>query len=159
SPSTWARCCAEGRPAMRRAGRRRTWLAIGAWMLAAGTIAIPILVPAAGAVPCATPLPDPGDAAPAAAVAQWMAGGGQRRDIPGELPVMAALVESGLRNLNYGDRDTVGYFQMRASIWNAGPYAGFPDHPELQLRWFLDQATAVRAQHRAAGDASFGESP
>ena len=38
--------------------------------------------------------------------------------LPPELPVMAALVESGVRNLNYGDADSVGFFQMRPSIWN-----------------------------------------
>jgi hypothetical protein len=137
----------------------RALVAMGGWMLAAGSIAMPIVAPGATAAPCATPLLYPGDSAPAAAIAQWMADGAQRRDIPSELPVMAALVESGLRNLNYGDSDAVGYFQMRVGIWNSGPYAGFPDHPELQLRWFLDQATAVRTQHRAAGDTSFGESP
>ncbi len=88
-----------------------------------------------------------------------MADGAQRRDIPGELPVMAALVESGLHNLSPGSADSAGYFQMRVAIWNQGTYAGFPDHPDLQLRWFLDQATAVREQRRAAGDPSYGEDP
>jgi cell wall-associated NlpC family hydrolase len=75
----------------------------------------------------------------------------QKRGLPPELPVMASLVESGMKNLSYGDRDSVGYFQMREGIWNKGAYAGYRDHPELQVKWFLDQAAAVKAQRIAAG--------
>ena len=64
---------------------------------------------------------------------------------------MAGLVESGLRNVNYGDADSVGFFQMRVGIWNQGDYAGYPDQAELQLKWFLDQAVAVKAQRVAGG--------
>ena len=38
-----------------------------------------------------------------------------------------------MRNLTGGDRDSVGLFQMRTSVWNAGEYAGYPTKPELQL--------------------------
>jgi hypothetical protein len=75
----------------------------------------------------------------------------QKRGLPPELPVMAALVESHLENLNHGDADSVGFFQMRLGIWNNGDYAGYPERPELQLKWFLDQAEAVRRQRVAAG--------
>jgi hypothetical protein len=64
---------------------------------------------------------------------------------------MASLVESGLRNLQGGDRDTAGFFQMRVAIWNSGSYAGFPDRPELQLTWFVDQALAVLRQRLVSG--------
>jgi hypothetical protein len=64
---------------------------------------------------------------------------------------MASLVESGLKNLNYGDADSVGLFQMREGIWNNGPYAGYANNPELQLKWFLDHAEAVKQQRVAAG--------
>ena len=64
---------------------------------------------------------------------------------------MAALVESGLSNLDYGDADSVGFFQMRVGIWNQGAYAGYPEQPELQLEWFLDQAEAVKKQRLARG--------
>ena len=64
---------------------------------------------------------------------------------------MAALVESGLRNLPDGDADSVGFFQMRVSIWNQGAYAGYADRPELQLDWFLDHAEAVKKQRIARG--------
>jgi cell wall-associated NlpC family hydrolase len=63
--------------------------------------------------------------------------------------VMAALTESGLRNLTYGDRDSVGFFQMRLGIWNEGAYAGYPEHPDLQIQWFIDHALAVRAEDPA----------
>jgi cell wall-associated NlpC family hydrolase len=53
---------------------------------------------------------------------------------------MAAKVESGVQNLNHGDRDSLGLFQMRSSIWNKGEYAGYANDPEKQIDWFLDQA-------------------
>jgi hypothetical protein len=98
----------------------------------------------------------PGDAAAAADVAGWMAYGAAARGVPRELPVMAALEESGLKNLSFGDADEVGYFQMRVGIWNSGAYAGFPTNPPLQLLWFLDQALATKQKRLAAGDSTFG---
>jgi hypothetical protein len=89
----------------------------------------------------------PGDDASRAAIASWMGAEAARAGLPPELPVMAALQESTLRNLPGGHADSVGFFQMRVSIWNQGPYAGYPDRPELQLRWFIDHALAERASH------------
>ena len=40
---------------------------------------------------------------------------------------------------------------MRLGIWNNGAYAGYPDKPELQIKWFLDQAEAVKKQRIARG--------
>src|SRR4051794_15960024 len=60
----------------------------------------------------------PGDDAPQGHIAAWMAREAQTRGLPPELPVMAALVESGMRNLTGGDRDSLGFFQMRHGIWN-----------------------------------------
>ena len=93
----------------------------------------------------------PGDDAPAADIAKWMAEGAASAGLPPELPVMAALVESGLRNLEYGDNDSAGFFQMRVAIWNKGEYFGFPSRPELQLRWFVDLAISFKSQRIAAG--------
>jgi hypothetical protein len=107
--------------------------------------------------PRAGPAPDlpvgayPGAGASKEQLAGWMAARAQARGLPGELPVMAALVESGLSDLGYGDADSVGFFQMRTGIWNSGPYAGYPDDPELQLDWFLDQAEAAMKQRVARG--------
>jgi hypothetical protein len=71
---------------------------------------------------------------------------------------MAALVESGLHNIQGGDRDSIGFFQMRAGIWDSGAYAGFPHNPNLQLKWFLDQAVAVKNQALKT-DPGFGHDP
>jgi hypothetical protein len=93
----------------------------------------------------------PGDSATPEQIAAWMGGEAQKRGLPAELPVMAALVESGMHNLDHGDADSVGYFQMRRSVWNQGAYAGYPDRAQLQLKWFLEQASAVKRQRIAAG--------
>jgi cell wall-associated NlpC family hydrolase len=93
----------------------------------------------------------PGDDASQAQIAAWMGAQAEKRGVPPELPVMAGLVESGLRNVRYGDADSVGFFQMRVGIWNKGDYAGYPDQAELQLKWFLDQAAAVKEQRIASG--------
>jgi cell wall-associated NlpC family hydrolase len=82
-----------------------------------------------------------------------MASEARKRGLPAELPVMAALVESGLRNLPYGHGDSVGYFQMRTGVWDEGEYAGYAARPQRQLAWFLDHAAAVRDQRVARGDA------
>src|SRR5919202_4165585 len=71
----------------------------------------------------------PGDDAPKPRLARWMAAGAIEAGLPPELPVMAALVESGLANLGFGAADAAGFFQMRLSIWNHGEYAGFPERP------------------------------
>jgi hypothetical protein len=95
----------------------------------------------------------PGNDASPQQIAAWMGAHAKRAGLPPELPVMAALTESDLRNLPYGDRDSVGFFQMRQSVWNFGPYAGYLDRPGRQLRWFIDHALAVRAGDPAlAGD-------
>jgi hypothetical protein len=93
----------------------------------------------------------PGDDASQAQFAAWMGAEANKRGIPPELPVMAALVESNLQNLNYGDADSVGFFQMRASIWDQGEYAGYQQDPEKQIDWFLDHAEAVKQQRIDAG--------
>jgi len=102
----------------------------------------------------------PGDSATQARLARWMARGAADRGLPRELPVMAGVAESGLRNLDGADFD--GYFSMHRTL-NAGDYRGFPKHPELQLDWFLDSATSVRQHRLAAGlddpavdDSAFG---
>ena len=101
----------------------------------------------------------PQDDAPRATITAWLATRARAAGLPGELPVMAALVESGLRNLPSEGGDSAGYFGMRLSIWNGGPYAGFPANPELQVKWFIDQAHIARAQRIAAGDVYFGQDP
>jgi hypothetical protein len=70
---------------------------------------------------------------------------------------MAALVESGVKNLNFGDADSVGFFQMRLSYWDQGAYAGYPDKPELQAKWFIDQALALKRKRISQGLPDFGK--
>jgi cell wall-associated NlpC family hydrolase len=105
-------------------------------------------------------LPDPtdaypGDHAPQQQIAAWMARQAERAGLPPELPVMAALTESGLRNLDYGDSTSVGYFQMLSNWneWGGGKYRGFASHPELQLQWFIDHALAYKHQYAGRNDA------
>ena len=87
----------------------------------------------------------PGNNASQAELAKWLAKQADAAGLPPELPVMASLVESGVKNLNFGDADSVGFFQMRVGIWNKGAYAGYPEKPELQAKWFIDQALAVKS--------------
>jgi cell wall-associated NlpC family hydrolase len=101
----------------------------------------------------------PGDDASKDEIAKWLAKQADKHGLPPELPVMASLVESGVKNLNYGDADSVGFFQMRVGIWNQGAYRGYPEHPELQAKWFIDQALAVKKKAIASGDADFGKDP
>ena len=101
----------------------------------------------------------PGDDAGQKELAKWLAKRAEKAGLPPELPVMASLVESGVRNLNFGDADSVGFFQMRVGIWNRGEYAGYPKNPGLQSKWFIDTALAVKRQRIAAGDAGFGKDP
>lgn len=90
-----------------------------------------------------------------------MARGAADRGVPHELPVMAAIAESGLRNIR--GTSYHGFFGMDESL-NAGEYRGYPRNPELQLKWFLDTAMLVRQRTLAAGrpdpaadPASYGE--
>jgi hypothetical protein len=104
-----------------------------------------------------TPAPDfsepcpavyPGDDAGRERIARWMARGAADRGIPHELPVMAGIAESGLRNLR--GESYSGFFGMHESL-NAGEYRGFPRKPDLQLSWFLDTAGLVRQRRVAEG--------
>jgi hypothetical protein len=113
-----------------------------------------------------TPVPGPGDPCPAAypgddadrkPLARWMARAAALRDVPQELPVMAALAESGMRNLNMKGNPFAGFFSMHRSL-NKGDYRGFPRKPELQLLWFLDTAVLVRQREIAEGDEDYGTS-
>ncbi len=104
----------------------------------------------------------PGDDAPKEQIAAWMAAEAEKRGLPAQLPVMAALVESNLTNVNFGDADSLGYFQMRVSFWDSGPYAGFADDPKKQVDWFLDTAERVKEQRVSRGQSitdpnQFGE--
>ncbi len=126
-----------------------------------GFMVTALLAPATAGAVCPPPPPYPGDEAAKPTIAQWMASSAAARGIPPELPVMAALVESSLNNVRDGSSDAAGYFAMRESVWNAGEYGGYPDQPDLQIKWFIDQATAQRAERIAnglgTGEGQYGE--
>ena len=138
---------------------------IGA-LICAAALALPPSSLAQGGVPAPDfdePCPAlyPGDDAAKERIARWMARAAAERGLPPELPVMAAIAESGLRNLR-GD-SYHGFFGMHESL-NAGEYRGYPRNPQLQVKWFLDTASSVRqrlvAETRpdpAADPGSFGE--
>jgi len=103
----------------------------------------------------------PGDDAARERIARWMARGAADRGLPHELPVMAAIAESGLGNIR--GTSYHGFFGMHESL-STGEYRGFPRNPELQLEWFLDTAMLVRQRLLARGhpdpagsSSSFGE--
>jgi hypothetical protein len=103
----------------------------------------------------------PGDDAASERIARWMARAAADRGLPHELPVMAAIAESGLRNIR--GTSYHGFFGMHESL-SIGDYRGFPRNPELQLEWFLDTAMLVRQRLLARGhpdpagsSSSFGE--
>jgi hypothetical protein len=112
-----------------------------------------------------TPAPDfsepcpavyPGDAAARERLARWMARGAADRGMPHELPVMAAIAESGIRNLS--GPSYAGFFGMHDSL-DSGDYRGFRRNPTLQLRWFLDTAALVRQRRVAVGRADPAADP
>jgi hypothetical protein len=112
-----------------------------------------------------TPAPDfsepcpavyPGDDAQRERLARWMARSAADRGMPRELPVMAALAESGLKNLR--GESYSGFFGMHQSL-NTGEYRGFPRNPDLQVRWFLDTAALVRQRRVAEGRADPAKDP
>ena len=101
---------------------------------------------------CYAPLAFPGAGASRATLAQWMGAAARAAGLPPELPVMAALVDSGLRNRPpRGTADSVWFFQMRVSVWNVGEYRGFPTKPQLQVKWFIDHSIAAKVQRLARG--------
>ncbi|HEX8157804.1 MAG TPA: NlpC/P60 family protein, partial [Solirubrobacteraceae bacterium] len=92
-------------------------------------------------------------------IAAWMARRASDAGIPPELPVMAALAQSGLSDEPPTGQDAAGYFQTSLKAWDRGPYQGLAEDPDLQLAWFLDRAAVVRAERVAAGDSAYGQDP
>ncbi|MBE2318830.1 CHAP domain-containing protein [Solirubrobacter sp. CPCC 204708] len=90
----------------------------------------------------------PAGAASQQDAACWLAAQSRSAGAPGELLVMAALTESGGQNLSYGDRDSVGYFQIRPST-NFAP-AGFGVPPETKVSgdWWVQNPDAQAAWAR-----------
>lgn len=69
--------------------------------------------------------------------------GASKRDIA--IAIATAMQESGLRNLNYGDRDSVGLFQQRPSCgWGSVAQC---TNPEYAAGKFFDGLLAVNNRH------------
>ncbi len=129
--------------------------------LVLATLAFTAVVHAQGGAPApdfSEPCPAvyPGDEASEERIARWMARSAADRGLPRELPVMAGLVESGLRNLS--GPTYRGFFGMHRSL-NSGDYRGFPSNPTLQVKWFLDTADQVRQRRVAEGRADPAKDP
>jgi hypothetical protein len=140
--------------------RKGETIAIGL-VTALAVLAFSAVVQAQGGVtapdfsePC--PALYPGDEAGQERIARWMARSAAERGLPHELPVMAGLVESGLRNLP--GPTYLGFFGMHRSL-NSGEYRGFPRNPSLQVKWFLDTADQVRQRRVAEGRADPAKDP
>jgi hypothetical protein len=121
------------------------------------TAAVVVAGPGAAHAQGGAPAPDfsepcpalyPGNDAAKERIARWMARGAADRGLPHELPVMAAIAESGIRNIRGTSHH--GFFGMHKSL-STGAYRGFPSNPELQLDWFLDTAMLVRQRLLARG--------
>src|SRR5262249_30844567 len=61
-------------------------------------------------------------------------------------------------NVQYGDADSLGFFQMRTSVWS-GQFPDFQHHPEQQLKWFINEALSVKNQRLARGEVAFQHDP
>ena len=94
----------------------------------------------------------PGDDAPKEQLAAWMASEAEKRGLPPQLPVMAALVESNLHERQLRRRRLARLLPDARLIRNNGDYAGFADDPKKQIDWFLDTRRARQgaARRRAA---------
>lgn len=98
----------------------------------------------------------PGNSAGQQKLACWLAANAKQRGLPPLLAVMCAIPESGLSNVPYGDRDSVGFFQIRAGIHPAPPGFGSASgriqsgawwhaNPEAQWAWFARAAATAAA--------------
>ncbi|XVV04841.1 C40 family peptidase [Actinosynnema sp. CA-248983] len=81
---------------------------------------------------------------------------GQERKLPPlawQIAIQAGMTESGLRSLNYGDRDSLGIFQMRPSMGWGSP-AEVMD-PDYAIRKFYDVLEKVPDwENRRPGDSA-----
>ena len=74
---------------------------------------------------------------------------------------MASLVESGVKNLNFGDaRLASASSRCASSIWNQGEYAGYPRAtPSCRRSGSSTRRSRSRSSAIARGDADFGKDP
>ena len=101
----------------------------------------------------------PGDNAQPEQYAAWMAAAAQKAGLPPQLPIMAALTGVGPAQPERRRRDSVGFFQMRTSVWDQGEYAGYGQNPDLQLKWFITRRSRSRSSASPRGETAFVADP
>ncbi len=103
----------------------------------------------------------PGDGASRQQRACWLAANAAKAGAPPILAIMCAIPESGIANLGGGDRDSVGFFQIRQSIHPVPPGFGaasgtirsegwWQEHPEAQMAWWAAEMKRVRPSGMSA---------
>jgi hypothetical protein len=86
-----------------------------------------------------------------------MARQAEKAGLPGELPVMAGLVESGLENKQgYYDVNGMAYGFFSIHPGNYGMSATQARDPVAQLRWFIQQALEHKAEFAGKGPGAYG---
>ena len=98
----------------------------------------------------------PGDGAAPERIARWMARGAGERGVPLELPVMAGLAESGLRNLR--GKPYAGFFGMHRASTRATTAASGASRA-CSSTGSSTRAALVRQRRVAEGGAELGSDP
>ena len=76
----------------------------------------------------------PGDDAPKAEIAKWMAKEAERARHPARAAGDGRARRVQPANLDHGHSTSLGYFQMLEHLWNPGEYKGYPDNPRAAAR-------------------------
>ncbi len=103
----------------------------------------------------------PGNGAGKQKLACWLAANAAKNGAPPILAVMCSIPESGVTNIGGGDRDSVGFFQIRAGIHPVPPGFGAASgsirseswwhaHPEAQMAWWAREMKRVRPSGASA---------
>ena len=77
--------------------------------------------------------------------ARWLAAGAQAAGLPPSSRSWRRSRSRACATSRAATADSIGFFQMRTSIWNQGEYTGYGQQPDLQLKWFINQALAIKA--------------
>lgn len=106
----------------------------------------------------------PGDNAGPQAIARWMGAAAQKYGLPPELPVMAALAESGLKNHapypdggpSYDDL-AMGFFSIHPSRARSNGYdwEQMRRRPQLQIEWFIGEANKIKSRWASKGPSGY----
>ena len=101
----------------------------------------------------------PGDNASQAELAKWLASEAKKAGLPPELPVMASLVESASRTSTSATPTRSASSRCASGSGTRASTRASAEDPNLQAKWFIDHALAVKEQAIARGDTDFGKDP